>query len=94
MGMQSAAVRALGAGNFSTTYLTGQLTGIISGLVTPGERNWPGWHQAGPLLALATGAVLAGLLIADVPDAVPAVTLLPLAVVLAIGIRHRAGALG
>ena len=94
MGMQSAAVRALGAGRFSTTYLTGQLTGLVSTLVTPrkpgkpgepgnpGKPRWPGWQQAGPLLALLSGAVLAGLLIAGAPDAIPVITFVPLAGVL------------
>lgn len=89
MGMQSAAVRALGAGNFSTTYLTGQLTGLVSTLVTPGKPRWPGWRQAGPLLALISGALLAGLLIARAPRAIPVITFAPLAVVLAAELAAR-----
>jgi uncharacterized membrane protein YoaK (UPF0700 family) len=104
MGMQSAAVRALGAGRFSTTYLTAQLTGLVSTLVTPGkpgkpgkpgepgnpgEPRWPGWRQAGPLLALISGAVLSGLLIAGAPDAIPVITFVPLSGVLAAELLTR-----
>lgn len=94
MGMQSAAVRELGMGSFSTTYLTGQLTGLVSTLVTPGKPRWPGWQQAGPLLALLTGAVLSGALIAGAPDAIPLITFVPLSGVLAAELltrRKRAG---
>jgi uncharacterized membrane protein YoaK (UPF0700 family) len=92
MGMQSAAVGRMGAGNFSTTYLTGQLTGIVTGLVTPGEPAWPGWQQAGPLLALIAGAVGGGLLIANAPDALPVITFVPLCLVVAstVWARRRA----
>jgi uncharacterized membrane protein YoaK (UPF0700 family) len=83
MGLQSAAVRALGAGEFSTTFMTGQLTGLVAALVTPGQRRWPGWQQPGPLLALVGGAVLGGTLIAVAPAAVPVIILAPAAVVLA-----------
>lgn len=89
MGMQSAAVRGLGAGNFSTTYLTGQLTGLASSVVTPGKPRWPGWQQAGPLLALIGGAVLSGVLIAEAPAAVPVITFAPLAGVLAAELATR-----
>jgi uncharacterized membrane protein YoaK (UPF0700 family) len=83
MGMQSAAVRGVGADEFSTTYLTGQLTKLVSTLVTPGRPRWPGWQMAGPLLALIGGAVLSGVLIAGAPDAIPLITFVPLAGVLA-----------
>jgi uncharacterized membrane protein YoaK (UPF0700 family) len=89
MGMQSAAVRGLGAGNFSTTYLTGQLTGIVTGLVTPGQRSWPGWHQIGPLIALAAGGLLGGLLIANAPAALPVLTFAPMCLVVAMAARAR-----
>ncbi|HEY3952043.1 MAG TPA: YoaK family protein [Streptosporangiaceae bacterium] len=89
MGMQSAAVRGIGADEFSTTYLTGQLTKMVSTLAVPGKRRWPGWHLAGPLLALIGGAVLSGVLIAAVPDAVPLITFVPLAGVLAAELAAR-----
>jgi uncharacterized membrane protein YoaK (UPF0700 family) len=84
MGVQSTAVRGLGRGDFSTTYLTGQLTGLISALVTPGQRNWPGWRQPGPLLTLAAGALVSGILIANAPAAVPVIILAPICLVLAV----------
>jgi uncharacterized membrane protein YoaK (UPF0700 family) len=83
MGMQSAAVRGLGAGNFSTTYLTGQLTGVVTRLVTPGVPSWPGWRQVGPLLALVTGGVLGGVVIAAAPAVLPVIIFLPLCLVVA-----------
>lgn len=89
MGMQSAAVRGIGADDFSTTYLTGQLTKLVSTLVTPGKPRWPGWHMAGPLLALIGGAVLSGVLIAGAPDAIPLITFVPLAGVLAAELVSR-----
>jgi uncharacterized membrane protein YoaK (UPF0700 family) len=89
MGMQSAAVRGIGADEFSTTYLTGQLTKLVSTLVTPGKPRWPGWHMAGPLLALIGGAVLSGVLIAGAPDAIPLITFVPLAGVLAAELASR-----
>jgi uncharacterized membrane protein YoaK (UPF0700 family) len=96
MGLQSAAVRGLGAGNFSTTYLTGQLTGIVAGLVTPEQPSWPGWHQVGPLLALVTGGLLGGVLIAAAPAALPVITFVPLCLVVAMAVaaRRRVGAAG
>jgi uncharacterized membrane protein YoaK (UPF0700 family) len=89
MGMQSAAVRGLGRGDFSTTYLTGQLTGLISALVTPGKRNWPGWRQSGPLLAVAAGALIGGLLIGYAAAALPVITLTPLCLVLMLYVTAR-----
>ena len=91
MGVQSAAVRGLGRGDFSTTYLTGQLTGLIAALVTPGKRDWPGWRQSGPLLALAAGALISGALIANAPAAVPVIILAPLCLVLALYLTARRG---
>jgi len=84
MGIQSAAVRGFGRGEYATTYLTGTLTSLIAGLVTPGTRRWPGWRQPGALLALAAGALVNGILVAHAPAAVPAVIIAPLCVVLAL----------
>jgi uncharacterized membrane protein YoaK (UPF0700 family) len=89
MGLQAAAVRTLGAGSFSTTYMTGQLTGLVAALVTPGQPGWPGWQQAGPLLALIGGAVLSGVLIAAAPGAIPLITFVPLAAVIATELLTR-----
>ena len=92
MGMQSAAARALGRGEYATTYLTGTLTSMSAGMVTPGTRRWPGWRQPGALLALAAGGLMSGILIARAPAAVPAVTLAPLCIVLALRAATRPGA--
>jgi uncharacterized membrane protein YoaK (UPF0700 family) len=91
MGVQGAAVRGLGRGDFSTTYLTGQLTGLIAALVTPGKRDWPGWRQPGPLLALAAGGLISGVLIANAPAAVPVIILMPLCLVLVLYLTARGG---
>jgi uncharacterized membrane protein YoaK (UPF0700 family) len=89
MGIQSAAVRGFGRGEYATTYLTGTLTSLIAGLVTPGTRRWPGWRQPGALLALAAGALINGILVAHAPAAVPVVIITPLCVVLALGAATR-----
>ena len=89
MGMQSAAVRGFGRGEYATTYLTGTLTSMIAGLVTPGTRRWPGWRQPGALLALAAGALINGILVAHAPAAVPAVIIAPLCFVLALHAATR-----
>lgn len=91
MGVQSAAVRGLGRGDFSTTYLTGTLTGVVAALVTPGKRTWPGWRQAGPLLALAAGALMSGVLIANAAAAIPVIILAPGCLVLALYVTARGG---
>jgi uncharacterized membrane protein YoaK (UPF0700 family) len=89
MGIQSAAVRGFGRGEYATTYLTGTLTSLIAGLVTPGTRRWPGWRQPGVLLALAAGALINGLLVTHAPAAVPAVIIAPLCLVLALRAATR-----
>jgi uncharacterized membrane protein YoaK (UPF0700 family) len=91
MGVQSAAVRGLGRGDFSTTYLTGTLTGLVAALVTPGKRSWPGWRQPGPLLALAAGGLISGVLIANAPAVIPVIILGPLCLVLALYLTARGG---
>jgi uncharacterized membrane protein YoaK (UPF0700 family) len=89
MGIQSAAVRGFGRGEYATTYLTGTLTSLIAGLVTPGTRRRPGWRQPGALLALAAGALINGILVAHAPAAVPAVIITPLGAVLALHAATR-----
>jgi len=89
MGTQSAAVRGFGRGEYATTYLTGTLTSLIAGLVTPGARRWPGCRQPGALLALAAGALANGILVAHAPAAVPVVIIAPLGVVLALRVAAR-----
>jgi uncharacterized membrane protein YoaK (UPF0700 family) len=89
MGIQSASVRGFGRGEYATTYLTGTLTSLIAGLVTPGTRRWPGWRQPGALLTLAAGALINGILVAHAPAAVPVVIIAPLCVVLALRAAAR-----
>ncbi len=80
MGMQSTAVRRLG--NVSTTYLTGTLTGVVSGLVT---RSRPDslWRSVGVLLAIVCGAVVAALVAQRAPAWLPVVILTPVSLVIA-----------
>jgi uncharacterized membrane protein YoaK (UPF0700 family) len=89
MGIQSAVVRGFGRGEYATTYLTGTLTSLIAGLATPGTRRWPGWRKPGPLLALAAGALINGILVAHAPAAAPAVIIAPLCVVLTLDAATR-----
>lgn len=79
MGIQSCTVQEMGISEVSTTYLTGTLTGLVRSLSRPGSPVWPGLRRPGVLLGLASGAVLAGLMLANAPAVVP---LLPLAAVL------------
>jgi len=83
MGTQSAAARGF-AGRVSTTYLTGTLTGVVAAWVTPGrDHTRMQWREVSLLVALAVGAAVGGLLIANARAWLPAVPLI--AVVLVIG---------
>ena len=75
MGMQSATVNEMGFSNFSTTFLTGTLTWLVSSVARPGGDASGGRLRLGALLALAAGACLSGLLVADAVRAVPALAL-------------------
>jgi uncharacterized membrane protein YoaK (UPF0700 family) len=83
MGIQSGTVRALRLSDVSTTYLTGTLTALVSAVVSPEARA--GRRRPLVLIALASGAGLSGLLLATVPDAVPAFPLAALIGVFLIG---------
>ncbi|CAN5192957.1 hypothetical protein BH09ACT8_BH09ACT8_49380 [soil metagenome] len=88
MGMQSAAMRGLGAA-VATTYLTGTLTSLIAGWL-----GRPGPHSdiagVASLVAAVAGAACGGVALLTVPVAAPLLTLVPLAVVLGTaGRRHR-----
>ncbi len=78
MGVQSTGVRRLG--QLSTTYLTSTLTGLLEALR---NRRWSPGHarSLGILIAVLVGAAAAALLIAHARAWVPAVALLPLAIV-------------
>ena len=87
MGIQSAAVRALGAPRISTTYLTGMLTGILADLAAP----------AGPAVAsrlrllamLIVGAIASGITYTQAPRLAPLIFIAPLASVIGIAACTR-----
>jgi uncharacterized membrane protein YoaK (UPF0700 family) len=85
MGVQSSTVKNMGLTEVSTTYLTGTLTGLVSSLASPGSATPDRWRRLGLLFGLVAGASLTGMLVATVPDGVPALPLaaLIIAVVLA-----------
>ena len=87
MGIQSAAVMDMGLKEVSTTFLTGTLTGLVGSLVARDGRR-VGLRRPGVLFGLASGAILAGLLVAYVPDLVPALPLGAVAIVIVLGSRH------
>jgi uncharacterized membrane protein YoaK (UPF0700 family) len=84
MGVQSAAVGRLG--NMSSTYLTGTLTGVLAGLVT-GSGRAGRWRDIGTIAAIVAGAGAGEALILFAPAVLPALTLLPLAAVIAVAGR-------
>lgn len=58
MGMQSAAVRALGVAGLSSTFFTGTLTDTVRGLTGPGPIRWT--RDASGVVALVAGAAAEG----------------------------------
>ncbi len=78
MGIQGATIRQLG--EISTTYLTGTLTGLISGLAT-GRRPTGLWRSLGIFAALVIGALTAALIKTYQPVLLPIVVLPPIALV-------------
>jgi len=84
MGIQSEAVRRLGP--FSTTYLTGTLTGLLESVAS---RKWSidQCRGLGIIIAVVAGAATATLLIDHTPAYLPLVPLVPLVIVL-IGSRR------
>jgi uncharacterized membrane protein YoaK (UPF0700 family) len=75
MGMQSAAVNELGFSNFSTTFLTGTLTWLVSQVTRPGGDPSGAMRRLSALIALAVGAGLSGLLVANAARVVPVLAL-------------------
>jgi uncharacterized membrane protein YoaK (UPF0700 family) len=71
MGIQGAAVRALGVSDVSTTYITGTWTGLISGLVgrrsttIPGEKKLETRIQAAVVIVYVLAAVAGGIAVTD-----------------------------
>ena len=62
MGMQSAAVRALGVAGLSTTFFTGTLTETVRDLTGPGPLRWS--PASSGLVALVAGAAAQGAVLA------------------------------
>jgi len=87
MGVQSAAVSEIGFSNFSTTFLTGTLTWLVSSVVRPGEdaSDWP--RRVSALIALAAGACLSGFLVANADRFVPVLALAGVGTGLVLSIR-------
>lgn len=87
MGVQSTAVRRLG--QFSTTYLTSTLTGLLEALAT---LRWPegSARSTGILAAALSGAAAATLVILHARRWLPALQLLPLATVVVVSLRVAA----
>jgi uncharacterized membrane protein YoaK (UPF0700 family) len=75
MGMQSAAVNEIGFSNFSTTFLTGTLTWLVSQVARPGGDPSGAIRRLSALIALAVGAGLSGLLVANAARVVPVLAL-------------------
>jgi uncharacterized membrane protein YoaK (UPF0700 family) len=80
MGMQTAAIRRLG--QMSSTYLTSTLTGVVGGLAT-GTAPDAMPRSLGAIVAIIVGAVTGGILATRAYAWVPAMILLPLALVIA-----------
>jgi len=87
MGMQSAAVSEMGFSNFSTTFLTGTLTWLVSSVARPGKdaSDWP--RRVSALIALAAGACLSGYLVANAVRVVPVLALVGVATGLVLSAR-------
>jgi len=75
MGMQSAAVNEIGFSNFSTTFLTGTLTWLVSSAARPGGDASGALRRLSALIALAAGACLSGFLVANAARVVPVLAL-------------------
>jgi len=91
MGVQSAAVNEMGFSNFSTTFLTGTLTWLVSSVTRPGGDASGGLRRLSALIALAAGACLSGLLVADAVRFVPVLALAGVATGLVLSMRAARG---
>ncbi len=92
MGMQSAAVRALGVTGVTTTYVTGTLTGLLGGLAEGSGSRPERARRAAVLVALLAGAAIGAVVITNIRRVAPLLPLLATAaVVLYAAMRWRAG---
>ncbi|QYC42402.1 hypothetical protein Nocox_23995 [Nonomuraea coxensis DSM 45129] len=92
MGLQSSAMRALGAGRaVSTTYLTGTLTGVVAALITVGRPEGARLRDLTVLTAVPVGAAGGALVIAHAPAVLPVIPLVTVltAVTVAAVLRRR-----
>jgi uncharacterized membrane protein YoaK (UPF0700 family) len=80
-------VRGLGV-PLATTYLTGTLTGLVANLSTASRVRGDAAGLAA-LVAAVVGASCGGLLLRIAPSAVPALSILPVAAVVATAEWHR-----
>ena len=88
MGLQSAAVRALGT-TVSTTYLTGTLTGVVASLVATHRPRHIDHRGVAVLTAVVAGAAVGGVLILTAPAVLPALPLATLTGVVAAAAYHH-----
>jgi uncharacterized membrane protein YoaK (UPF0700 family) len=91
MGVQSAAVNEIGFRNFSTTFLTGTLTWLVSSVARPGgdTAEWP--RRLSALIALGAGACLSGFLVANAVRVVPVLALAGVGTALVLSRRAMRG---
>ena len=92
MGSQSAAVRALGIPEISSTYMTGMLTGILADLAAPAGRAIA--RRLRLLAMLIAGAIASGVTYTQAPRLAPLIPLALLACVIGIAARMRAWTAG
>jgi hypothetical protein len=82
----------MGFRNFSTTFLTGTLTWLISSVARPDGDPSGGLRRLSALIALAVGAGLSGLLVANAARVVPVLALVAMVVAVVLSrFRVRAG---
>jgi uncharacterized membrane protein YoaK (UPF0700 family) len=87
MGIQSAAVRALGVAGLSSTFFTGTLTDTVRDLTGPGPLRWSA--GASGLVALVAGAAAQGAVLTYGPQRLG--PLLPLVLVCCVAALSRRG---
>src|ERR1700722_18234954 len=93
MGMQSAAVRALGVAGLSSTFFTGTLTDTVSDLAGPGRPRWS--RGATGLAALIAGAAAEGAAVTyGQPRLAPLLPLALVGCVAALNLSGRGGLSG
>ena len=87
IGSQSAAVRALGIPEISSTYMTGMLTGILADLAAPAGQAVASLLRL--LVMLIAGAIASGVTYAQAPRLAPLIPVALLACVIGIAASTR-----